>query len=845
MNEEIKETFAGQQLPAVVWSDKYRLKDEEGNPVEDLPEDMHHRLALEFSGVSLNAGWDNSLEGLSDYGQERDILSYRKAYFLMHDFKSIIPQGSVMAMLGNPHQIGSLSNCIVLDDVVDSYGGIMYTDQQLAQLMKRRCGVGVDISKLRPRGTVTHNAAMTSTGAVSFARRFSRTTNEVAQEGRRGALMLTLDCRHPDLEEFIKSKGTNKDITGANISVKWNDDFIEAAKADEEYTLRWPIDASVEDAEVTKTVNARDIMELTAKYAHGFDTDKQKNSKEFGGDPGCMFIDRMISYSTDCGYPGITVLTTNPCGEIGMWVDSCRLIVLNFMATVKNAFQDDGYVDFDLIYKLAYEMQIMLDNLVSLEIERMTQIIDKVRNDPEDSKYKQIELQTWLDLRDSAIKYRRTGGGFTALADALAAVGAEYGSEFGNSITKQMMKAKLRGEWDASIDLAIQRGAFPEWDAEYDNTEFFDMLEEEFPEIYERNMKYGRRNISLSTVAPTGSVSLLANINGEYSTSSGIEPVFSTEPNVMWHTRNKRADQSDDWDYIDDEGNKWKRFNVFHKGFKQWLEANGYDYGEMGDSELKEAAAESPYVTSAGLDYKQRIDTQALVQRYVTHSISSTLNLPEDEDWKTTYEIYKYAHEAGLKGVTVFRNGCKDGVLDSGTSGISGIEYHDAPSRPEILEADVHVIQRGDTDWVITIGLLDGDPYEMFVGGYEKGDEVPSYLLENVDLDYSVRKNEKKQYILRGDGSQITNLLLASPSSDVDVLTRFTSMLMRHGAHIDYISEQVEKADINITDFSTIIGKVLGQYTSDPDSGCPNCSEDTLIRTEGCIQCQSCGYSKC
>lgn len=843
--------FKGNQLAQDVWKSKYALKDLSGEVVEESPEDMHKRMSKEFARISQSYGWDNSKEGLSDYGKSRDVLDNEEVFSLFDKFKHIIPQGSIMSGLGDTFRYKSLSNCIVVDDVVDSYGGIMYSDQQLAQLMKRRCGVGIDISKLRPKGTITKNAAKTSTGAVSFLKRFSDTTNEVAQEGRRGALMVTLSCKHPDIMEFIKSKDASDKITGANISVKWTKDFIDAVKNKEEYTLRWPVDSTVEEAEITKVVDAKEVFTQAAMYAHGYDQSKETNAVGFGGDPGCMFIDRMIEYSTDCGYPGITVLSTNPCGEIGMHNDCCRLIALNFMSAIENPFQDDAHINITKLYKIAYEQQVLLDNLVDLEIEAIDRIIEKVKFDSEHDKYKRIELETWNDLRDSAIEVRRTGGGFTALGDALAALGIEYGSEKGNQVVEELMKVKFEGEWDASIDLAIQRGSFPKWDSQYDSTEFFDMMEGEFPNIYKRNNEHGRRNISLSTVAPTGSVSLLANINGEFGTTSGIEPVFSTEPNVLWYTRNKKSQEGDPVDYTDEEGNDWMQYKVFHEGFKQWLDNNRNKHNlpegaakHLSKDGLIQLAKKSPYVTSAELDYKQRIKVQSIVQKYTTHSISSTLNLPQDAHWSTTEDIYMKAYDAGLKGVTIFRDGSKRGVLESSdnSSDNNSIIYNNAPKRPKVLEADVWTFSR-DIVYIIIIGKLNNQPYEIFVLRGDVG-ELPEYIHQNG----KIIKVGSKNYNFESKQSSINNILQYSPSSDADVLTRFVSMLMRHGVKMDYIVEQVEKADITITDFSNVVNRVLRQYTTEEYTStvdCDKCNGENVHYVEGCLVCKECGMSKC
>lgn len=668
--------------------------------------------------------------------------------------------------------------------------------------------------------------------------------------------MVTLHCNHPDLKEFIELKKDNVTGTGMNISVKWTDEFMDAVENNEEWTLRWPVDEDPEDAEITKTVSAKEMFDLAADMAHG------DIEEGYGGDPGCMYIDRMEDYSTGCNYPDVRVNTTNPCGEIGMQAnDSCRLIALNLMSAVDDPFTDNASLNPERLEKLAYEQQVLLDNLVDLEIQAIDKIIDKVYNDPEDYKYKRIELDTWRALQDTARKYRRTGGGFTALGDMLASLGVEYGSKESQEIVDKAMRAKFKGEWNASIDLAIMRDPFPMWDPQYDNTEFFDMMEEEFPEIYERNMEHGRRNISLSTVAPTGSVSLLANYgDNTFGTTSGIEPLFATEENKFWHTRNKRADQEDEYDFIDDEGDKWKQYKVFHRGFEKWLEENKEEenFQELPEEELKELAEESPYVSSAGIEVENRLRLQSVVQQYTSHSLSSTLNFPSDATKEDILETQKLGYELGLKGVTVFRNGTKRGVLEDGSENQQSgrgeeITYHDAPERPDILECDVEVIDRGSQKWVIVIGLLNNKPYEVFV--LDNPDWTLEEYLQQNQGDYGIKKLGSQDYrfvdkvVSDEVDEDITideNILSYTPSSDVDVLTRFTSQLMRHGVKMDYIVEQVRKADITINDFSKILGDVLAQYTSeDYEMSCDNCGSNNVKFVEGCSTCQECGHSKC
>ncbi len=666
----------------------------------------------------------------------------------------------------------------------------------------------------------------------------------VHNSGRRGALMLTLDCRHPDMTRFVEEKDDPTTMTGANISAKWTDDFLEAVENNENYTLRFPVDADPEEAEITKEVNARELFKTASENAH-----------IHGGDPGCLYIDRMENYSTGCGYPDVRIVSTNPCGEIPMSEDACRLIAMNLMSVVEEPFTDEASINYDLLYEISYEQQRLLDNLVDLEIEAIDRIIEKVKNDPEADKYKRVEIETWQSLKESCKKYRRTGGGFTALGDMLAALGIEYGSEKCDEVLHEVMSTKLEGEWDASTDLAIERGTFPEWDSQYDDTEFFDMLEDEFPEIYERNMEHGRRNISLSTVAPTGSVSLMSKICGDFGTTSGIEPLFSTEKNKAWHIRNKRADGSEDYDYVDEEGNKWKQYPVFHNGFRIWMEENGYENPtEKPEEELKEIFKESPYVTSAGLHWKDRLRTQGIAQHYVSHSISSTLNLPESADVEETYKIYKNGRKYGLKGATIFRNGSKRGVLegeDGGSSDESEITYHDAPERPEVLEADIHQVRYNGEPWKILVGRLEGKPYEVFAikTGKDTGIRVRFTDSDDNKIEEGlIRKTDSGVYNFEAKDGKVVieDIAEYAPDDNVRVDTRLLSLNLRHGVKPEYLVSQLEKADGSVVSFGRAILKALRSYLDvDPDDKCPECGEESLAFLESCLKCRSCGWSRC
>ncbi|MCT4623179.1 MAG: ribonucleoside-diphosphate reductase, adenosylcobalamin-dependent, partial [Schleiferiaceae bacterium] len=540
--------FEGDELAATTWMNKYAMKTKDGQFVETTPDDMHWRMAKEFGRIEekyRNAMHLNGSAVLrSSYGQEREPLTEEKIYQLFKEFNSVIPQGSVMAALGNPFMTASLSNCVVLPEVYDSYGGIMYTDQQLTQLFKRRCGVGIDLSSLRPAGMQVSNAAGTTSGAVSFMERFSNTTREVAQNGRRGALMLTIDIAHPDAEDFLTIKQDLKKVTGANISVRLSDEFMQAVADNTTYMQRWPI--NVEKPEITKEIKAKELWNTIVTCAH--------NTAE----PGLIFWDRQHHYSTSSVYPGFENTSTNPCSEIAMQGgDSCRLIALNLYNFVKEPFTKNANFDYKKFYTTTYEAQRLQDDLVDLELEAIDRILNKVDSDPEPDFIKQVEKSTWELLADNGKRGRRTGLGFTALGDTIAALGLAYDGNDATQTIEHILKTKCEAEFNSSIDMAIERGQFQGFDPQIEaQSEFIQMMEKEMPEIYERMMKHGRRNISISTVAPTGTLSMLAQ------TSSGIEPVF-----LLSYLRRRKVNASDtnaNVSFVDDMGDSWEEFTVYH-----------------------------------------------------------------------------------------------------------------------------------------------------------------------------------------------------------------------------------------------------------------------------------------
>jgi ribonucleoside-diphosphate reductase alpha chain len=832
--EKTKAYFDGDELAATTWINKYALRDKEGNYLEVTPDDMHRRLAKEFARIedhyTKNSKVNGTFSKLSAYGQKRKKLSEDRIYELLKDFKYVVPQGSVMSACGNPHMVASLSNCVVIPSTYDSYGGILYSDQQLAQLFKRRCGVGVDISQLRPDGANVTNAAGTSTGAVSFMERFSNTTREVAQNGRRGALMITIDIAHPDVKDFVTIKQDLKKVTGANISVRLSDEFMEAVANDTDYTHRWPIDA--EEPEYTRTVKARELWEIIIKCAH--------NTAE----PGLIFWDRQHDYSTSSVYPGFKNDSTNPCSEIAMQGgDSCRLIALNFYSFVDNPFTDNASINRDKLYQVSYEAQRMMDDLVDLELEAIERIMEKIDQDPEPSHVKQIERETWQLLYETGKKGRRTGLGFTALADTVAAMGHAFDSDEALVLIDEIMRIKCEAEFDASIDMALERGKFDGFDPQIEQeSEFVHMLREEFPALHERMMDVGRRNISISTVAPTGSLSMLTQ------TSSGIEPVF-----MLSYKRRRKVNPNDTnarVDFTDEMGDAWQEFTVYHNKLETWME-------KTGNKEIDKSPYEGS--TASEIDWEQRVKLQAAVQKYVTHSISSTVNLPKDVSEEEVGKIYLNAWRNGLKGITVYRDGSRSGVL------ISEDEEQDEKNdsgdvfptkRPDKLEAEVVRFQNDNDKWIAVIGLIKGKPYEIFTGKAEDVFALPAWVkrgwvIKNRNEDGSSRYDFQ---FLDQDGYRITiEGLSRSFNKEYWNYAKLISSVLRHSMPLPDVVDLVTGLNLysdHINTWKNGVARSLKKFIPDgaqaKDKSCPDCDDpEGLVYEEGCLKCKSCGYTKC
>lgn len=835
--EKSKKYFDGDELSATTWINKYAVKTSDGQYLEQSPDDMHRRMAREFARIEKNYRKSGPKpQSLSPYGQERGPLSEENIYQLFKNFEYVIPQGSVMAALGNTEMIASLSNCVVVPAVFDSYGGIMYTDQQLVQLFKRRCGVGVDISGLRPKNAEVSNAAGTTTGAVSFMERFSNTTREVAQNGRRGALMLTIDIAHPDVEDFIRIKQDLTKVTGANISVRLSDEFMKAVDEDDQFTLRWPIDS--DDPQYKKTIKARELWNTIIECAH--------NTAE----PGLIFWDRQHDYSTSSVYPGFENSSTNPCSEIAMQGgDSCRLIAVNLYSFVKNPFTKNAEFDFDEFYKVVYESQHLMDNLVDLELEAIDRILEKIDQDPEPQYIKQVEIDTWKLLYENGKRGRRTGLGFTALADMVAALGLAFDGDEAMKVVDEVMRTKLMGEFDSSIDMAIERGPFEDFDPKIENTsEFVQMMEKEFPDLYARMMKYGRRNISISTVAPTGTLSMLAR------TSSGIEPVF-----LLSYKRRRKVNESDknaNITYVDDMGDSWEEFEVFHPKLRSWMEITD-----------NQDVTQSPYhgSTAPEIDWARRVEMQALVQKYVTHSISSTINLPSEVSVEAVGEIYLESWKKGLKGITVYRDGSRSGVLvasetksEKGTAKaveMSQMAVYNPPKRPKKIEADVIRFQNEYEKWLAVVGFVNDKPYEIFTGKMEDSFNLPTFVNKGWVIKSKTDRGSRYDFQYIDKDGYRTTIEGLSRSFDKEYwnYAKLISGVLRHNMPINDVVDLINGLNLyddNINTWKNGVARALKKYVADgseaADRQCPSCEDPNgLIYEEGCLTCKSCGYSKC
>ncbi len=808
-----KKYFGGDELAANVFVTKYALTDKDGNILESNPDQMHRRLAGEFSRVE------------SKYPNP---MSEDEIYQLLKDFRYVVPQGSPMSGIGNSHQIQSISNCFVIESPYDSYGGILKTDQELVQIAKRRGGVGFDISTIRPRGRTTANCARTTDGIEVFLDRFSNSCREVAQNGRRGALMITISVHHPQIMDFIKIKKDLSRVTGANISIRLSDEFMNAVKDETEVQLRWPVDSG--SPQVVEKVDAKDLWHEIIESAHAC------------AEPGLLFWDTAKRATPSDIYEkeGFGSTSTNPCGEIILSpYDSCRLIVINLMSFVKNPFMGDAEFDFKLLAETTKKAQRLMDDMIDLEIEQVEKILEKIDSDPEPDAVKQIERDLWQNIRTQATMGRRTGLGVTAVGDVVASLGLRYGSDESIKVVEELYKTLTVNAYRSSCELAKERGAFLAHDHDRERGhEYLERIWKEAPDVYDMSKKYGRRNIALTTTAPAGSVSVLTQ------TTSGIEPAF-----LLKYTRRKKLTENDldaKVDFVDDVGDRWQEYDVYHHGFKSWMDSTG-----------KKDIEESPYqgATSNEIDWVAKVKLQAAAQKWVCHAISNTTNLPADTTVDTVKDVYMAGWKSGCKGVTVYRDGCRSGVLVSKTEEkeVAGFRTHDAPPRPSELDCDIHHATIKGEAWSILVGLMDDRPYEV-LGGLQKYIELPKKHSKGTIIKHPY-KTRASRYDLRigsnGDGFVIKDVVAVFDNPNHAGFTRTISLALRQGAPIQNVVEQLQKdKDADLFSFSKVIARVLKNYIEDGTAAgkthCEQCgAENSLVYQEGCVMCKSCGSSKC
>lgn len=828
------EYFKGDELAARVWVNKYALKDSFGNIYEKSPEDMHWRLANEIARIEK---------------KYPNPLSSQELFDVFDRFKYIVPQGSPMTGIGNNFQVASLSNCFVvgIDGSADSYGGIIKIDEEQVQLMKRRGGVGHDLSHIRPKGSPVKNSALTSTGIVPFMERYSNSTREVAQDGRRGALMLTVSIKHPDSEAFIDAKMSEGKITGANVSVKLDDDFMQAAVNNTPYIQKYPIDAK--EPKYTKEIDAQHLWK---KIVH--------NAWK-SAEPGVLFWDTIIKESVPDCYAdlGYKTVSTNPCGEIPLCpYDSCRLLAINLYSYVVNPFTDKAYFDFELFNKHVGLAQRVMDDIIDLELEKIEKILDKIVKDPEDEEVKRTEKVLWEKIYKKTSQGRRTGVGITAEGDMLAALGLKYGSEEATDFSEKVHKAIALSAYGSSVDLAKERGAFEVFDANREkNNPFINRLKKEDPSLYDRMVKYGRRNIACLTIAPTGTTSLMTQ------TTSGIEPVF-----LPVYKRRRKVNPNDTnvtIDYVDETGDAFEEYIVFHHKFATWMEVNGYDTTKkMSQKEIDDLVKKSPYykATSNDVDWLMKVQMQGRIQKWVDHSISVTINLPNDVSEDLVNKLYVEAWKSGCKGCTVYRDGSRSGVLIAAKA-----EKKEAkPSlpeqakvvetRPEVLEADVVRFQNNKEKWVAFVGLLDGRPYEIFTGlqDDEEGISLPKSvvsgkIIKNVDEEgnkrYDFQFQNKRGYKTTIEG------LSEKFNKEYWNYAKLISGVLRWRMPIEQVVNLVSslQLDENINNWKNGVERALKRYVKDGTEAkgtkCPNCGNATLVYQEGCLICKTCGSSRC
>ena len=829
---ESKKYFDGDELAATVWVSKYALKDSFGNIYESSPRQMHERIAAEIERIER---------------KYPNPMSKEEVFELLDHFRYVIPQGGPMTGIGNNLQVASLSNCFVIGHKhpADSYGGIFRIDEEQVQLMKRRGGVGHDLSHIRPTGSPVLNSALTSTGIVPFMERYSNSTREVAQDGRRGALMLSLSIKHPDAERFIDAKVDTGKVTGANVSIKIDDEFMRAAIAGKSYHQQFPINSS--EPLYQQDIDARKLWE---KIIH--------NAWK-SAEPGVLFWDTIIRESVpDCyADEGFVTVSTNPCGEIPLCpYDSCRLLALNLLSYVDDPFTAKARFNFERFKAHVAKAMRMMDDIIDLELEKVELIIAKIEADPEDEDIRSVELNLWKKIRTMASKGRRTGLGITAEGDMLAALGLRYGSDEAIDFAVEVQKTLALEAYRASVTMAGERGAFPIYNADKEcNNPMIGRIREADPELYAEMVKKGRRNIAMLTIAPTGTTSLMSQ------TTSGIEPVFRTV-----YKRRRKINPSDvdtHVDYVDETGEKFQEYNVYHHNFVKWLEANGYDTSKLetiSDAELERWVAASPYhgATANDIDWVAKVKMQGAIQKWVDHSISVTVNLPNNVSEELVAQVYRTAWECGCKGVTVYRDGCRDGVLlDKKSKKAGRCEEHpgQVQKRPKSIPADIVRFKNGAEDWIAFVGLQEGRPYEIFTGKIE---EDAMYIPRKITKGYIIKVREADgtkrydfQYTDRYGYTNTIGGISRLFNEEFWNYAKLISGVLRHGMPIEKTVSLIESLHLDsesINTWKTGVCRALKQYIVDgtkTKGKCPSCGQENMAYQNGCITCMSCGYSKC
>jgi len=821
--------FKGDDLAAQVWINKYALKDSEGNIYELNPDDMHRRIAKEITRIEQ---------------KYPNPFSEKEVFDLIKNFKYIVPQGSPMAGIGNPYQIASLSNCFVIgtEGASDSYGGIMKIDQEQVQLMKRRGGVGHDLSHIRPKGSPVKNSALTSTGLVPFMERFSNSTREVAQDGRRGALMLSVSINHPDAEDFIDAKMEQGKVTGANVSVRIDDEFMKSVENETPYTQKFPIHNK--NPKFSKEIDANKLW------------DKIVHNAWQSAEPGILFWDTIIKESVPDCYAdlGYKTVSTNPCGEIPLCpYDSCRLLAINLFSYVEGPFTKNATFNFKLFKEHIAAAQRIMDDIIDLELEKVDAILAKIDADPELEDTKGVEKQLWQHIKEKAINGRRTGIGITAEGDMLAALGLRYGSEDANKFSIEVHKTIALEAYRASIYTAKERGAFEIFDAEREKENPFILrLKEADEKLYYEMLEYGRRNIALLTIAPTGTTSLMTQ------TTSGIEPVF-----LPVYKRRRKVNPSDknvNVTFVDEVGDSWEEYVVFHLRFKQWMEANGIETEKKyNQEELDKIVQQSPYykATSNDVDWLSKVRLQGAVQKWVDHSISVTINLPNDVPEELVGKLYLEAWKAGCKGVTVYRDGSRSGVLIANEPDAEETLIHFPTKRPQVLEADIVRFQNNKEKWIAFIGIIDDKPYEIFTGlaDDEDGILLPRWvedglIIKNRDEDgtsrYDFQYKNKRGYKTTIEG------LSHKFNPEFWNYAKLISSTLRHGMPIEKVVDLINSLQLegeSISTWKNGVARALKRFVEDGTMAkgqkCDNCKSTNLIYQEGCLTCKDCGSSKC